>query len=150
MGGWRQMRQLSMGYLDLRLHRDDPGEVTADVMPYIETVLEPYAPSSGFVRTHSTTSFTHLFSGGYAAAYYSYLWSEVLDADAFGRFRLEGVFNRDVGQAYIDAILSRGDSDEPEVLFREFMGRDPNVQALLEHMDEKKITRRTGDERVLY
>ena len=132
MGGWRQMRQLSLGHLDLRLHRGHPDEVTHDLMSYIEGLFEEYTPGSAFARMHSTTSFTHLFSGGYAAAYYSYLWSEVLDADAFGRFRLEGVFNREVGQAYLDSILTKGDSNEPEDLFREFMGRDPDLQPLLD------------------
>ena len=132
LGGWRQMRQLSLGHLDLRLHRGHPDEVTHDLMSYIEGLFEEYTPGSAFARMHSTTSFTHLFSGGYAAAYYSYLWSEVLDADAFGRFRLEGIFNREVGQAYLDSILTRGDSDEPEDLFREFMGRDPDLQPLLD------------------
>ena len=132
LGGWRQMRQLALGHLDLRLHRGHPDEVTHDLMSYIEGLFEEYTPGSAFARMHSTTSFTHLFSGGYAAAYYSYLWSEVLDADAFGRFRLEGIFNREVGQAYLDSILTRGDSDEPEDLFREFMGRDPDLQPLLD------------------
>ena len=132
LGGWRQMRQLSLGHLDLRLHRSDPDEVTHDLMSYIEGLFEEYTPGPTFARMHPTTSFTHLFSGGYAAAYYSYLWSEVLDADAFGRFRVEGIFNPEVGQAYLDSILTRGDSDEPEVLFREFMGRDPDLQPLLD------------------
>jgi oligopeptidase A len=132
LGGWKQMRQLSLGHLDLRLHVGHPDEVTGDLMAYIEGVLEDYAPSSTFAQMHSTTSFTHLFSGGYAAAYYSYLWSEVLDADAFGRFRTEGIFNREVGEAFLGAILTRGDSEEPEDLFREFMGRDPDLQPLLD------------------
>ena len=132
LGGWKQMRQLSLGHVDLRLHRDHPDQVTEDLMSYIEGLFEEYVPSPGFARMHSATSFTHLFSGGYAAAYYSYLWSEVLDADAFGRFRLDGIFNREVGEAYLRAILTRGDSDEPEELFREFMGRDPDLQPLLD------------------
>ena len=132
MAGSRLMRQLSFGHLDLRLHRDHPDEVTHDLMPYIEGLFEEYTPNSTFAGMHPVTSFTHLFSGGYAAAYYSYLWSEVLDADAFGRFHLEGIFNREVGQAYLDAILTRGDSEEPEDLFREFMGRDPDLQPLLD------------------
>ena len=131
MGGWRQMRQLSLGHLDLRLHRDPPDAVTEDLMSYIEALFKEHTPSAEFARMNSTTSFTHLFSGGYAAAYYSYLWSEVLDADAFGRFRREGIFNREVGEAYLGAILTRGDSDDPEDLFREFMGRDPDLQPLL-------------------
>ena len=132
MGGWRQMRQLSLGHLDLRLHRGDPDDITFDLMSYIEGLFEEYAPSSEFARMHAATSFTHLFSGGYAAAYYSYLWAEVLDADAFGRFRREGIFKPEVGQAYLDAILTRGDSADPEDLFREFMGRDPDLQPLLD------------------
>ena len=132
MGGWRQMRQLSLGHLDLRLHRDPPDAVTEDLMSYIEGLFGEFTPSAEFTRMHSATSFTHLFSGGYAAAYYSYLWSEVLDADAFGRFRTEGIFNREVGEAFLGAILTRGDSEEPEDLFREFMGRDPDLQPLLD------------------
>ena len=132
MGGWRQMRQLSLGHLDLRLHRDPTDAVTEDLFSYIEGLFSEYAPSIEFARMHAATSFTHLFSGGYAAAYYSYLWAEVLDADAFERFRAEGIFNREVGEAYLRAILTRGDSEEPEGLFREFMGRDPELQPLLD------------------
>ena len=144
LGGWSQMRQLSFGHLDLRLHRDPPREAMGDptsdepvseshdLMSHIAELFEDYAPSPSFAQMHPATSFTHLFAGGYAAAYYSYLWSEVLDADAYERFRLEGIFNREVGDAYLDAILTRGDSDEPENLFREFMGRDPDLQPLLD------------------
>jgi len=132
MGGWYQMRQLAFGYTDLRLHLHYDPDRDGDVMRYVETLLEGYTPAPVFRRYHSTTSFTHLFAGGYAAAYYSYLWSEVLEADAFGRFVREGVFNRQVGRAFLDAILTRGDSADPELLFREFMGRDPDPQALLD------------------
>ena len=94
--------------------------------------MEGYAPCPTFAASHAAASFSHIFSGGYAAAYYSYLWSEVLEADAFGRFKREGIFKQAVGRAYLDCILTRGDSDEPEVLFRDFMGRAPDQQALLE------------------
>jgi oligopeptidase A len=132
MGGWAQMRQLSFGYADLTLHLEyDPGQ-DGDVLEYVRALLRDYVPNDRFARYHSTTSFTHLFAGGYAAAYYSYLWSEVLEADAFRRFEEEGIFNRTVGREYMDAILTQGDSDEPEVLFRRFMGRDPDLQPLLD------------------
>jgi oligopeptidase A len=149
LGGWAQMRQLSFGSLDLALHTDfaptlpssgdadldesagDPEDGSA-VMAFTEDRLARFSPASLFAQQHILTSFTHLFSGGYEAGYYSYLWSEVLDADAFTRFKTEGVLNRETGRAFVDAVLSRGDSAEPEELFREFMGRDPEPSALLE------------------
>ena len=138
MGGWAQMRQLSFGTLDLALHHrladgltGEPGEGDA-VMEFSRKHAAAFSPAERFADFHSLTSFTHVFAGGYAAGYYSYLWSEVLDADVFTRFRAEGVFNRETGRSYVDAILSRGDADDPERLFRDFMGRDPDPSALLE------------------
>jgi oligopeptidase A len=132
LGGWAMMRQLSFGFIDLKLHLELDAKSDVDVVEHALEVGADYAPHARFRRHSNLPSFTHLFTGGYASAYYSYLWSEVLEADAFGRFREEGIFNRDVGRAYMDAILTRGDSEEPEVLFREFMGRDPDMEALLE------------------
>ncbi len=140
LGGWYQMRQLAFGTLDLALHRDlaplmsggEGGETAAAdrVMAFAEDRLMDMSPTPTFARNHILTTFSHLFSGGYAAGYYSYLWSEVLDADAFTRFQDEGVLNKDTGRAFMEAILSRGDSADPEDLFREFMGRDPDPEAL--------------------
>jgi len=140
-GGWQQMRQLSFGTVDLALHRElapelarsgplDAAEPGFAVLAFTQERLLPFSPDSHFARNHILATFTHLFSGGYAAGYYSYLWSEVLEADAFTRFLREGILNRETGRAYLEAILSRGDSAEPEELFREFMGRDPDPSAL--------------------
>jgi len=133
MGGWDQMRQLGFGSLDLALHLDyAPAGAKGDVTDFAEECLVPYVPGPEFARRNILTAFTHLFSGGYAAGYYSYLWSEVLEADAFGRFQEEGIFNRETGRSFVDAVLSRGDSAEPDELFREFMGRDPDPTALVD------------------
>jgi len=136
MGGWAQMRQISLGSVDLDLHTEfAPAATDADeeeLMAFIRARMLPFSPAPEFAQAQSFTAFTHLFSGGYAAGYYSYLWAEVLDADAFTRFRSEGVFDPDVGRDYVRSILSRGDSAPPEDLFREFMGRDPDPEALIE------------------
>ena len=129
MGGQAQMRQLGFATLDLRLHREyDGGE---ELMSYAEEVMQPFAPDTRFAGSHILTTFSHLFSGGYASAYYSYMWSEVLEADAFGRFRREGVLSRETGTAFMDAILAQGDSRDPDEMFRAFVGRDPDPDALV-------------------
>ena len=129
MGGWMQMRQLSFANLDLELHRTWRGEVP--VMEYAAAALRPFVPSDRFVERHILPTFAHLFGGGYASAYYSYIWSETLEADAFSRFAGEGVLNPDTGRAFRDSVLSQGDRRDPEELFRDFMGRDPDPGALV-------------------
>lgn len=128
-----QMQQLGYAEVDLDLHRRfDPSSGE-----------DPIARARGILAEHVTAklpegyamiaSFGHLFASpvGYAAGYYSYKWAEVLDADAFGRFRDEGLFSPEVGRAFRTAILERGDSEEPELLYERFRGREPTVDALM-------------------
>jgi oligopeptidase A len=131
MGAWHQMRQLSFGSVDLDLHVNFDPARDGDPVERSKEVMARFSVHPRFADDHFITSFSHIFSGGYAAGYYSYLWSAVLEADAFSRFQREGLFSREVGRDFVDAVLSQGDADDPAVLFRRFMGRDPDPEALL-------------------
>jgi oligopeptidase A len=131
LGASQQMRQISFGTLDLDLHVEHDPASGEDPVERAQRVMEGFSVRPEFARNGFVASFTHVFAGGYAASYYSYLWSEVLDADAFTRFQRDGIFSREAGRAFVDAVLSRGDSADPAELFREFMGRDPDPEALL-------------------
>jgi oligopeptidase A len=128
-----QMRQLGFAAVDLALHIDYAEEKDGDLMAYGNRILQRYAASELPSGYGMLAGFSHLFSHpvGYAAGYYSYKWAEVLDADAFGRFKQEGIFNPSVGRAFRDTILSQGDARDPMDLFVAFMGRKPDPQALL-------------------
>ncbi len=130
-GASAQMNQLGYGSVDLWLHtRFDPrGE--EHPLEAVRPVWEEFAVHPEWVRPERLASFTHVFSGGYAAGYYSYKWAEVLDADAFGRFLAEGVLNPATGRAFRERVLERGDSADAAELFRAFRGRDPDPAALL-------------------
>lgn len=128
------MRQLGFADTDLALHVDYDAAKDPDVVTYARDHMQRYAPAPYPADYAMICSFQHLFAGpvAYASAYYSYKWAEVLDADAFSRFKREGLFAREVGDAFRDAILARGDSRDPMDLFVEFMGREPKLEPLLE------------------
>ncbi|MBV9765147.1 MAG: M3 family metallopeptidase [Acidobacteriaceae bacterium] len=135
-GANTQMRQLGFAMADLKLHREYDRERDGDVVAYTREILAQFAPAPLPDDYGMIASFTHLFSSpvAYGAGYYSYKWAEVLDADAFTRFRREGIFNSATGEDYRRHILERGDSEDPAQLYREFMGRDPDPSALLERL----------------
>jgi oligopeptidase A len=131
-----QMRQLGFGMVDLKLHREYDPEQEGDVLAYARDIYAQFSPATLPCDYGMIASFTHLFASpvAYGAGYYSYKWAEVLDADAFTRFRREGIFNSGTGLDFRRCILERGDSEDPAQLYRTFMGRDPDANALLERL----------------
>ena len=131
-----QMRQLGFGALDLLLHTTYDPERDGPAVEFGRGFLQRYTPAPLPPGHAALAAFSHLFADpvGYAAGYYSYKWAEVLDADAFNRFREHGIFDAATGARFREEILSKGDSEDPAGLYRAFMGRDPDPKPLLERM----------------
>ncbi|MGZ3720404.1 MAG: M3 family metallopeptidase [Bdellovibrionota bacterium] len=130
MAGWMSLRQLSFSFLDMAWHSSDPGD-NLDIESFERSHVQRalfFPPVAG---TAMSTSFTHIFSGGYSAGYYSYKWAEVLDADAFEYFKEKGIFSSDVAHAFRANVLSRGGTEHPMDLYKRFRGREPDPKALL-------------------
>ncbi len=131
-----QMRQLGFGFVDLQLHREYTPPRDGELVEYTRRLLQDFTPAPLPKGYAMIAGFRHLFGSpvGYGAGYYSYKWAEVLDADAFTRFRNHGIFSRAIGSEFRANILSRGDADDPAELYRRFMGREPDPRALLERL----------------
>lgn len=127
------MRQLSFGKIDLEIHHHYAKYKDMNVDQIDELVLQQYRVPCSVKPTSILYNFGHLFSSpiAYSAGYYSYMWAEVLETDAFTRFKKEGILNERVGLEFRDKILIWGDSKPAAELFRDFMGRDPDPSALL-------------------
>ena len=130
--GLMMVRQLEFSLFDFELHTSHgDGRSVLDVLEGVRNEVSVLRPPA---YNRFANGFAHIFAGGYAAGYYSYKWAEVLSADAFSKFEEEGVFNADTGRAFREAILARGGSQEPMVLFVDFRGREPSIDALLRHL----------------
>jgi oligopeptidase A len=132
----QMLRQLEFSIFDFMMHASyQPNAANND--QHIQTVLNNVRSQYAVVNTPGFNrfqhGFSHIFSGGYAAGYYSYKWAEVLSADAFGLFEEQGIFNEQTGHAFLINILEKGGSEEPSELFKKFRGRAPNIDALLRH-----------------
>lgn len=131
LAGYSQVRQLQFGIVDMAWHTLTSVPEDTDVKAFEKKALEPYSVMPSIPQTCFSTSFSHIFSGGYSAGYYSYKWAEVLEADAFSLFEEKGIFNTEVSHSFRDNILSKGDSEDPAVLYRNFRGHDPQPSALM-------------------
>ncbi len=133
LAGYAQVRQLHYGLLDMSWHTltELPSESTVD---FEAKALAPYAVMPAVEGTAFSGSFSHIFSGGYSAGYYSYKWAEVLEADAFSLFKEKGIFNTEVAASFRENILSKGGTDDAAVLYRNFRGHDPQPEALMQKL----------------
>ena len=133
LAGYGQVRQLHFGYIDMNWH-SLTSVPEMSVIDFEQSILAPYATLPAVENTGFSTSFSHIFSGGYSAGYYSYKWAEVLEADAFSLFKEKGIFNQEVAASFKENVLSKGGSEEASVLYRNFRGRDPEPQALMQKL----------------
>ena len=128
------VRQLAFGKMDLELHIHWPDSAQEDLDAFVENALQDYNAKYKTQAKSNVFNFSHLFSSptGYAAGYYSYKWAEVLDADAFTRFQKEGILNAETGRDFRTKILAKGNSEDPAKLYKSFMHRPPDPDALLQ------------------
>ncbi|KPL99839.1 MULTISPECIES: oligopeptidase A [Vibrio] len=127
------LRQLELGLFDFTLHTEYDPEVGARVLETLADVKSKVSVLPSLDWNRFSHSFGHIFAGGYSAGYYSYLWAEVLSADAFSAFEEEGIFNTETGNRFLNNILEMGGSEEPMELFKRFRGREPQIDAMLRH-----------------
>lgn len=128
--GMATMRQLSFGLLDMGWHAQDPSNIkdikAFETEQFASTQLYPDVAENAM-----STSFSHIFQGGYSSGYYSYKWAEVLDADAFEYFQEKGIFNKEVAAKFKENVLSKGGTEHPMILYKRFRGQGPKPDALL-------------------
>lgn len=129
----QMIRQLEFSIFDFQCHLQAQAHSTPKVQKILDQVRKQVSvvPVPEFNRFQH--GFSHIFAGGYAAGYYSYKWAEVLSADAYSKFEETGIFNQQTGREFLNNILEKGGSAEPMVLYVNFRGREPTIDALLRH-----------------
>ena len=130
MAAYGCLRQVSFGLLDMAYYTKKE-EFTDDIIPFEKNAWKKAMVTRQLPDTCMTVQFSHIMAGGYAAGYYSYKWAEVLDADAFAVFKKEGIFNPKTAQRFRDCILSKGGTEHPMTLYKNFKGGEPTIDALL-------------------
>lgn len=134
--GLQLLRQLELSLFDFRLHAEfDPKQGYSQIQLLLDGIRKKMDvfPLSAFNRFQH--GFSHIFAGGYAAGYYSYLWAEVLSCDAFYKFLEDGIFNQATGQAFLETILEQGGAIDAIDLFKKFRGRPPQIQPFMQDLD---------------
>jgi len=129
--GMQTLRQLSFGLLDMSWHGEDPTAIS-HVKAQENKAFEGTDLFPETSETCMSTSFSHIFQGGYSSGYYSYKWAEVLDADAFAYFKENGIFNKEIATKFKEHILSKGGTENPMDLYKKFRGAEPKIEPLLE------------------
>lgn len=130
MQGTATLRQVSLGLIDMAYHSQDPSNIK-NVKEFELKATEGTSFLPDIKENLMSTSFSHIFAGGYSSGYYSYKWAEVLDADAFAYFQEKGIFNKEVAKKFQDFILSKGGTEHPMSLYKKFRGQEPQPDALL-------------------
>ncbi len=131
------LRQVSLGLLDMAYYTQKD-EFTDDIIPFEKKAWKKAILGKQLPDTCMTVQFSHIMAGGYAAGYYSYKWAEVLEADAFAVFKRHGIFNQEIAQRFRDEILSKGGTEHPMTLYKNFKGSEPTIDALLKRNGIKK------------
>ena len=131
------LRQVSFGLLDMAYYTKKD-EFTDDIIPFEKKAWKKAILGEQLPDTCMTVQFSHIMAGGYAAGYYSYKWAEVLDADAFAVFKKHGIFNQETAQRFRDCILSKGGTEHPMTLYKNFKGSEPTIDALLKRNGIKR------------
>jgi peptidyl-dipeptidase Dcp len=128
--GFAAAEYLAASLLDMAYHTQKQ-DILLDANSFESDEMQKIGLISAIIPRYRSTYFSHIFSGGYSAGYYSYIWSELLDSDGFDYFKSQGIFNPQTAQSFYDNILSKGGTDDPATLYRRFRGQDPSVDALI-------------------